>query len=111
MARAPSLAARIVADSGDLLFKAFVAAAFRGGPQNRNESNVTIYIPLLNEGTDCWRPVEAEQIGTNSYRILQIKPDDEEWPIGAGDIVTCKLRRFSDGSEGLTVILPPFTSQ
>jgi hypothetical protein len=28
---------------------------------------LVIYIPLLNEGTDCWRPIEAEHVGTDTY--------------------------------------------
>jgi hypothetical protein len=69
-----------------------------------------IYLPLLNEGTDCWRPVEAEQVGTNSYRILEIQPEDEDWPVRTGDVVTCKPHRFSDGSEGFSAVLPPVTT-
>jgi hypothetical protein len=63
-----------------------------------------IYIPLLNEGTDCWRPIEAEQVGNDTYRIVGSKPEDEEWPIAAGEVVRCERRRFVDGSEGLVVI-------
>jgi hypothetical protein len=29
-------------------------------------SSLIIYIPFLKEGTECWRPVEAERIGTNT---------------------------------------------
>lgn len=68
---------------------------------------MVIYLPLLNEGTSCWRPVEAERVQEDSYRILGTKPEDEEWPVATGDIVRCELRRFSDGFEGLVVILQP----
>lgn len=65
---------------------------------------MTIYLPLLNEGTDCWRPVEAELIGNDCYRILADKPADEDWPTAPGSIVRCKLHQFSDGSAGLVAI-------
>lgn len=68
---------------------------------------MVIYLPLLNEATPCWRPVEAQQVEGNSYRISGIKPEDEDWPVATGDIVRCEPRRFSDGFEGLVVILPP----
>jgi hypothetical protein len=67
---------------------------------------LVIYIPLLNEGTDCWRPIEAEQIGIDTYRIVAFKPEDEEWPFASGHVVRCKSHRFLDGSEGLVVINP-----
>jgi hypothetical protein len=38
---------------------------------------VVIYILLLNEGTACWRPVEAERVEGESYRILEGCPTEE----------------------------------
>jgi hypothetical protein len=63
-----------------------------------------IYIPLRNEGTDCWRPIEAEQVGSDTYRIVGSKPEDEDWPVASGEVVRCELRHFADGFEGLAVI-------
>jgi DNA-binding MarR family transcriptional regulator len=37
----------------------------------------TIYIELLEEGTMRWRPVEAEYLGNELYRITGVTPDDE----------------------------------
>jgi hypothetical protein len=67
---------------------------------------LVIYIPLLNEGTDCWRPIEAEQVGTDTYRIVASKSEDEEWPFASGEVVRCERHRFVDGSEGLVAINP-----
>ena len=64
-----------------------------------------IFIPLLNEGTDCWRPIEAEQVGSDTYRIVGAKPEDELWPVAAGEVVRCERRRFADGFEGLVVVV------
>ena len=57
----------------------------------------TIYLPLLNEGTDCWRPVEAIELGSDLFRIVSQKPEDEEWPYRSGEVVRCRWRQFSEG--------------
>ena len=67
----------------------------------------TIYMPLLNEGTDVWAPVVAEQIGPNIYRLLGPVPEEDEWQFGGpGDLVRVAPRTFSGGSVGLAVIGP-----
>lgn len=67
----------------------------------------TIYMPLLNEGTDVWTPVTAEQIGPTAYRLLGPVPTDHEWRFGGpGDVVRVALHTFSDGEVGLAVIGP-----
>jgi hypothetical protein len=58
----------------------------------------------LNEGTDCWRPVEAVHIAGSRYQITDHPPDDEEWAFPNGAIVHCDLRTFADGMTGLTAI-------
>jgi hypothetical protein len=57
----------------------------------------TIYINLLDEGTDVWRPVDADAIGGMDYRIdhRAIVPDDEQWQFRPGDRVKCELRELS----------------
>ena len=54
--------------------------------------NVTIYVSLLDEGTDMWRPVSAEHVRNNIYRITGGPPDDTEgWPqFAPGDTVRCR---------------------
>ena len=65
-----------------------------------------IYLPLLNEGTDVWCPVEAEQLGDNQYRIVQEQPEDEDWPVASGQIVQCTPHRFADGAVGPVAVIP-----
>lgn len=67
---------------------------------------MVIYIPLLNEGTPCWRPVEAEHVEGNTYRILGNKPETEQWPVKTGDVIRGELRRFSDGHDFLVAVIP-----
>ena len=56
-----------------------------------------VYVKLRNEGTDVWRPVEAEAVGTNPYRILSHPTDDEFWPVSRNEIVECEIRMLSGG--------------
>jgi hypothetical protein len=59
----------------------------------------TIYVYLLDEGVDCWRPVEAVHEGDNRYRISGVNadPSDEHWEFATGDLVVCECRTLSDG--------------
>jgi hypothetical protein len=60
-----------------------------------------IYVELLEEGTSCWRPVEAEYLGNELYRIVGKKPEGEIWAFSIGDVVKCKLKAFKEGSPEL----------
>jgi hypothetical protein len=62
----------------------------------------TIYVELLKEGTLCWRPVGAEYLGGDLYRILGNNPRDEVWAFSAGDVVKCKMKSFPSGGSELT---------
>ncbi len=59
-----------------------------------------IYVRLLDEGTDVWRPVVARRVEGNCYQILlsQVIPNDEQWEFGPGTIVLCRLRTLSGGT-------------
>ncbi len=62
---------------------------------------MTIYVSLLNEGTDCWRPVTAEHVSEDLFRIADSQPEDEEWQFKPGQVVLCQPHTFQDGSRGL----------
>ncbi len=58
-----------------------------------------IYVALLDEGVDVWKPVRAEQLSDNTYRILS-QPYDrtiETWQYDPGDVVLCEMVESSDG--------------
>ncbi len=61
---------------------------------------VTIFIKLLDEGVDVWRPVDAENVGGGEYRVVGQIPEDEEWEFRPGDVVRCQNRDFADGKTG-----------
>jgi hypothetical protein len=85
------------------------AIAIREILEERGEtihSKTTIYIFLLNEGVEVWRPVEAELIEDGIYRILSVNddPNDEEWQFQTGMIVRCENKTFSDGETKLVAV-------
>ena len=60
--------------------------------------STTIYVYLLDEGVDVWRPVQAHHLGGDLYRIISINEhEDEQWQFRTGDVVRCAMRTFSDG--------------
>jgi hypothetical protein len=57
-------------------------------------SALTIYVPLLNEGTSVVRPTQGVKLGENLFRVLPTQdydPDDEEWEFPPGSVVECVL--------------------
>jgi hypothetical protein len=58
-------------------------------------NKVTVYVALLGEGVDVWRPVQAEHLGDDRYRLTGEQPDGEAWPFASGDVVTCKEHTLS----------------
>jgi hypothetical protein len=66
----------------------------------------TIYVPMLDEGTDVWKSVIAQPMSSATYRIESepLDPDDENWAYGAGQEVTVEEHIFQDGNRGLVAI-------
>jgi len=54
----------------------------------------TVHMPLLDEGTEVWRPVEAFRLAEGVYIILGAMPDDETWAFPPGSQVRCEPRRL-----------------
>ena len=64
----------------------------------------TIYVYLLEEGSDAWRPVLAHHLGDDTFRIIADQPynsDDEHWEFPPGSVVRCHERCPSDGTRYL----------
>jgi hypothetical protein len=59
----------------------------------------TIYVALLDEGTDVWRPVQAKRQQDGSYVIVSQNddPSDEKWQFPYGSVVWCEPRELSGG--------------
>jgi hypothetical protein len=55
-----------------------------------------VYVRLLDEGVDVWRPVDAvEEDG--AYRLVgpAHAPKDEHWEFEIGERVRCEVRTFA----------------
>jgi len=60
---------------------------------------VEIFVRLLDEVVDVWRPVLAEHLRGDVYRIVD-QPYDREveaWQFEPGTVVVCQLIDWSDG--------------
>lgn len=64
-----------------------------------------IYVYLLDEGTDCWRPVNALHQSEDIYLIVEENKTDgaEIWQFSKGDLVRCELRKLSGGEHLVAV--------
>jgi hypothetical protein len=65
---------------------------------------VKVYVALLNEAVDVWRPVVAEPVVWGLYRHYGPMPEDDTWEFGPGDIVRCQERSFHGGARHLTAV-------
>ena len=53
----------------------------------------TLYVRIVNEAVDVWRPVQAYQVGESVYRISeQAEPEDEQWAFRPGETVVVERR-------------------
>jgi hypothetical protein len=57
----------------------------------------TVYVELLDEGVDVWRPVEADGGNGGTYRLPVTKAGEERWRFPPGSLVRCEWRNLSDG--------------
>ena len=62
-------------------------------------AEATVYMPLLQEGTDVWSPVKAEVHPGGRYRIVGPMPQDEQWSFAPGSFVLCEPKTLSDGGQ------------
>jgi hypothetical protein len=62
---------------------------------NREE----IFVSLLDEAVDVWRPVEAERLDDNVYRIVDqpYNHEVETWQFEPGDEVVCEPTESGGG--------------
>jgi hypothetical protein len=63
-------------------------------------TTTTVYVRLLDEGTDVFRPTEAEQRPDGTYKLLPTRdydPDDEHWEFLPGQVVRCEHMHLHGG--------------
>lgn len=59
-----------------------------------------VYVGLIDEGVNVWRPTQAEKLPDGSYKLLptsEYDPEDETWEFLPGSRVVCENRRLSNG--------------
>jgi hypothetical protein len=59
-----------------------------------------IFVALMDEDVSVWRPVQAEKIATDTYRIApNVDPGQlgESWEFPPGSTVICQPRDTADG--------------
>jgi hypothetical protein len=58
-----------------------------------------IYVRLLDEAVDVWRPVQAKNLHDDVYLIVDQPYDraDELWQFAPGDTVVCQMAELSEG--------------
>jgi hypothetical protein len=62
-----------------------------------------VYMPLLGEGTGCWRPVRAVPSPDSVFEIIEQLPEGESWSFGPGSRVRCRHHVFASGESGLVI--------
>ncbi len=67
---------------------------------------VTIFVGLLEEGVEVWRPVQARPLDDGHFRIIGVEADvrDETWQFPVGAIVRCVRKKFADGTSGMAAV-------
>src|ERR1700730_7033353 len=66
-----------------------------------------VYVRLLDEGTDVWRPVRATALPDGTFRLLEpngYNPNAETWEFLPSTKVRCVTRKFTDGDESLVAV-------
>ena len=56
-----------------------------------------IYIALLDENVDVWRPVPCEQLPDGTYQLPDDQPETEAWEFPPGSRVRAEWRELADG--------------
>jgi hypothetical protein len=70
------------------------------GQISNTENLYTVFVKILDEGTEVWRPVTARKIEKNVYELNDplAASMDESWEFPNGCFVVCEKRQFeSDG--------------
>ena len=64
-----------------------------------------IYVDLPDEMVAVWCPVEAELVGADVYRIVEINsdPEDTRWSFDTGAKVRCRPTLTRDGKQTILV--------
>jgi len=68
----------------------------------------TVYVRLLDEGVDVFRPTSAEPMPDGSYKLMPCEgydPELEHWEFVPDSVVRCQLMNLSGGEYLVAVAL------
>ena len=71
------------------------------------DTEVVVYVRLLDEGTDVWRPARATALPDGTFWLLESEgynPNAERWEFPPSTKVRCATRTFTDGDEGFVAV-------
>ena len=60
------------------------------------EQQTIVYVKLVNEAVEVWRPVKAIQTNENRYQLVEDQsiPEDEDWEFAPGEVIEVTIRSF-----------------
>ena len=71
-------------------------------------STTTVYVRLLDEGTDVFRPTLADRTPNGFYKLRPTEDydsEDEKWEFLPGQLVKCDLMKLHGGERLVAVAL------
>lgn len=75
--------------------------------QRATNTDAIVYVRLLDEGTDVWRPVRATALPDGIFQLAEPDGYDFEaeiWEFPPRAKVKCVPKKFGDGEEGLVAV-------
>lgn len=57
----------------------------------------TIHVNMIGQGISILRPVQAEHLARDIYRIVEAVPEGERWKYETGQAVRCRKQKLSSG--------------
>jgi hypothetical protein len=72
-----------------------------------SNTDAIVYVRLLDEGVDVWRPVPAAALSDGTFELVapnDYDPETEHWEFPPRTRVRCQTKRFEGGKEGLVAI-------
>lgn len=77
--------------------------------QHTDKKTIQVYVELLDEGSQVWRPTHAQEIGRELYKLLpttNYDPEDEAWAFLPGENVRLKEVNSPDGTKMMVAVHP-----
>ena len=104
VAPAPAQTKEVVVDSGFepqrpqvIPVDATAEPATPAPPTPLTGNRAVIYMNLVNTGVACLRPVQAEHLGRDFYKVAEPVPEGEQWEFQPGQVVRCRKKSLSSG--------------